>query len=219
MKTLEDKALETIYRKCLTIPPNVVNTEMFYPSSNKDKRKTKRKKILIVALLKPIKGIPYVLEALSQIKSKRSDFILDIVGDGPKRREYEELTIRLGLNGFVKFHGLKSKQKVAEFMRNSNFFVLPSVWDNLPCVLIEAMASGLPIVATDVGGVREILDRSGGILIPSENVEALINAIEYMLDNHNRYSSMDIAKYARERFSYEAIGKMLDKIYRQQVRK
>lgn len=196
------------------IVPNVVNTEMFSPAfSQNKKRGSQRKELLLVATLTPQKGVPYLLEALSQIKQEREDFVLNIVGDGPNRREYEELTKNLGLENVVKFHGLKSKEQVAQFMRNCDFYVQPSLWENLPCVFIETMACGKPVIASDVGGVKEIIDKENGILVPPKDVEALREAIVHMLDNYQNYSPEKIAQYARERFSYKVVGKMLDDIY------
>jgi len=190
---------------------NVVDIHTFYPSLKKGINKIK--KILLVALLLPVKGIPYLLQSLAQLKQKRQDFSLEIVGDGPNREEYEKLTMELDLEKEVKFYGLRSKSEIAEFMRNSDFFVLPSLWENLPCVLIEAMASGLPVIASNVGGIPEILNKENGILIPSKNINALSEGIDYMLDHYREYSSDKISQYAKDRFSYETVGLKLDKIY------
>lgn len=197
--------------------PNVINTEMFHPSTSQYRNEKKR--ILLVALLSPIKGIPYLLRALAQLKEKRQDFVLDIVGDGPNRQEYEELTEKLELGEVVGFHGLKSKPEVAEYMRQCDFFVLPSLWENLPCVLIEAMASGNPVIATDVGGVKEMINENVGILIPPKNMKALEEAINDMLSDCANYSPEKIAKYAKEKFSYQVVGQQLDAIYSEMLLK
>jgi len=193
------------------VVPNVVDTKIFYPSLKKDVHEIK--KLLLVAALSPIKGIPYLLQALTQLKRKRQDFILDILGYGPNREEYEKLMKELGLNKVVKFYGLKSKLEIAKFMRESDFFILPSLWENLPCVLIEAMASGLPIIASNVGGIPEILNKYIGILVKPKDIDELIKAINYMLDYYQNYSSDKISQYAKERFSCESVGKVLTEFY------
>jgi len=197
------------------VVPNVVNTGFFHPNPNINKRKTKR--ILLVALLDPKKGVPYLLQALAKLREKRKDFVLDIVGDGPNRKEYEELMRELGLAEIVEFHGLKSKEEVAEHMRQCDFFVLPSLWENLPCVLIEAMASGLPIVASRVGGIPEIINKQVGILTLPKDVDSLTTALDYMLDHYQDYSPEKISQYAKDNFSYEAVGRKLDRIYREVI--
>jgi glycosyltransferase involved in cell wall biosynthesis len=194
------------------VVPNTFDPKIFYPPIKKKPRITKR--LLLVASLIPIKGIPYLLEALALLCKKRNDFILDIVGDGTKRKEHEKLAYHLRLRNIVAFHGVKSKKEVAKFMRKADFFVLPSEWENLPCALIEAMASGLPIVATNVGGVPEIINVDVGVLVPPRNVEALTEAINYLLDHYHNYPPGKIASYAYKRFSYKTIGEKLNAIYR-----
>lgn len=219
-KNLKDSIESYGIQARFKVIPNVVDTSLFSPQEGPNLKKTEgsgKKRMLLTALLTPIKGVPYLLEALSRLKKKRSDFILDIVGDGPNRSEYEETVRELGLSDFVRFHGLKTKQEVAGFMKRCDFFVLPSLWENLPCVLIEAMASGNAIIATDVGGIKEMVNKEVGILIPSKDIRSLETSIGYMLDNHDNYSSERIAKYAKERFSYEAVGQLLNNIYRELI--
>ena len=194
------------------IVPNVVNTKIFYPSLQKVNNKIK--KMLFVALLSPVKGVPYLLQALAQLKQKRQDFVLDIVGDGPNREEYEKLSKELGLGEIVEFHGLKTKLKIAEFMRNSDFFVQPSLYETFGVVYIEAMACGKPIIATQLSVLQEKINKEIGILVSPKNTEVLTDAIDYMLDHYQNYSSEKISGYAKENFGYEVIGEKLDKIYR-----
>ena len=128
-------------RNRFRVVPNVVNTEIYYHLSSQDEEEGKEiKHLLLVSVLRPPKLIPDLLQALSRLREERQDFLLDIVGDGPNRGEYEELTSRLGLDGIVEFHGLKTKEEVAEFMRSCDFFVQPSLWETFGIVYIEAMA-------------------------------------------------------------------------------
>lgn len=196
------------------VVPNVVDTNLFHPD-DQIKKDANIKRILLVASLSPVKGVPYLLESLSILKAKRTDFVLDIIGDGPNRKEYEELSVRLGISDNVRFRGIKTKQHIAEFMRKSHFFVLSSLWENLPCVLIEALASGLPIIATQVGGIPEILNKEAGILVPPKDPNALAKSLDYMLEHTQDYSPEQISRFARERFSYEAVGKTLEIIYKE----
>ena len=200
-------------RNTFKVIPNTVDTEVFYPAVNKGKP-GRIKRLLLVASLIPIKGIPYLLDALGSLKKKRKDFILDIVGDGPYREQYERYSVSLGLKDKVKFHGLKSKEEISRFMRNSDIFVLPSLWENMPCVLIEAMACGLPIITTKVGGISEIMNKKTGIMVESKNKEELSSAISHMLDHTQDYSKGQIASYAKGKFDFEVIGKRLDNIYK-----
>jgi len=198
--------------------PNVVNTNFFYPAFNKDKNINNKKRILLVALLSPQKGISYLLQALAKLKQKRHDFILDIVGDGPNRKEYEELSDKLGLTNVIKFHGLKPKKEVAEYMRNCDFFVQPSLYETFGVTFIEAMACGKPIIAIKLPVLQEKINEDIGILIPPKNVNALSDAINYMLDNYQNYSPENISNYAKDNFSYETIGKKINIIYKKVIK-
>ena len=202
------------------IVPNVVNTELFYPSPNEDKEDGK-KRLLLVANLFPQKGITYLLQALKLVRGKRSDFSLDIIGQGIKgarTEDYEEITRGLGLEDVVNFRGARPREEVAEFMRNCHFFAQPSLYETFGVVYIEAMACGKPVIASDIPGPDEFITENVGILVPPKDVKALAEALEFMLDHYTDYSAEKIANYARERFSYEAVGKRLDEIYREVVK-
>ncbi len=210
------QAIENYYgiKNKFEVVPNVVNTEIFYPSNLRSKNKNNdKKRMLSVCILTPRKGIHYLLKSLSQLKQKRQDFVLDIVGDGPNRKEYENLTKNLGLDGIVKFYG--RQPEVASFMRKCDFFVLPSLYENFGVVYMEAMACGKPVIGTSAGGSREIITKEVGKLVPPKNVDVLAEAIDYMLDHYQDYSPEKISQYAKENFSYEVVGAKIDKIYRE----
>jgi len=210
-------ALQNYYniKSKFIVVPNVVNTDMFYPLKSlgrQNNKKNNRKRMLSVCVLSPRKGIEYLLKSLYQLKQKRQDFILDIVGDGPKRKEYEELTEELNLDKIVKFYG--RQPEIVSFMRNCDFFVLPSLYENFGVVYIEAMACGKPVIGTNAGGPSEIINKETGVLVPPKNIEVLTDTIDYMLDHYQDYSSEKISKYAKKNFSYEVVGKKIDEIYK-----
>ena len=91
--------------------------------------------------------------------------------------------------------------------------VLPSLYETFGVTLIEAMASGLPVIATRCGGPEELVNKDTGILVEPDNCNALISAINYMIDNLQDYSPELISRYARERFSYKSVGRQFDKVY------
>ena len=200
---------------------NVVDTSLFFPITvNCSKNiKCNKKQMLFVALFDPKKGVPYLLEALNRLKRKRSDFILDIVGDGPNRFEYEEMVREKGLSDFVRFHGIKAKQEVAKFMKHCDFFVLPSRIETFGVVFIEALACGKPVVGPDIGGPNEIITTDVGKLVPPADIDALTAAIDHMHDHYKEYFPEKIAQYARDRFSYEIVGKTLEEVYREVILK
>jgi len=75
------------------------------------------------------------------------------------------------------------------------------------------MASGLPVIATNIGGIPEIINKNTGILVPPKDIDALAEAINYMLDHYQDYSPVKISQDAEDRFGYKAVGKLLNSIY------
>lgn len=149
-KGIENYGIKANYR----IIANVVNIELFtYMYAYAKDPELKR--ILFAGNLNPVKGIEYLLQALSGLNKQHTNWRLDILGDGPESPRYKALCDQFGLSQQVTFHGLKTKREVAEFMSESNLFVLPSLYETQGCVLIEAMASGLPIVSTNAGLFRK----------------------------------------------------------------
>lgn len=190
---------------------NVVDTDVFHPSVQPAPPSTRGARLLTVGALAAKKGHAYLLEALAELHAQRP-VTLELVGDGELRAELEALARRRGLDQAVHFHGERSKPEVAELMRECDLFVLPSVFENLPCVLIEAMASGLPAVATAVGGVPELLD-GAGVLCPPADPGALATAIATALQEPGRFDQRTLSESARRRFGYETFAATWTAIY------
>lgn len=134
----------------------------------------------IACRLAPMKGLSYLLEALGRLRESGSPSLrLDIGGEGSERERLETQARQLGLEGWVRFLGPISPDAMPTFYQSLDALVLPSVSDEgLPLVVLEAMACGLPVVATDVGGTREAV-RSGvdGWVVPPRDPEALASAL------------------------------------------
>jgi glycosyltransferase involved in cell wall biosynthesis len=123
-------------------------------------------RVLFVGRLVPVKGVDLLLQAMAQVSSTGQAINLDVVGDGPLRREWHALVVRLGLADQVIFHGARPQREVARHMADCHLFCLPSVRESGGAVLLEAMASARPVVALDFGGPGEIVDDEVGVLVP-----------------------------------------------------
>jgi len=196
-------------RARMKVLPNTVDTDTFHPPSGE--RANGRSRLVNVGALAEKKGQGYLLEALERLRRERDDVELDLVGGGELRERLETQAERLGLAEVVRFHGETPKEEVAELMRRADLFVLPSLHENLPCVLIEAMATGLPSVATRVGGVPELIDERAGVLVGSGDSAALAGGIREALDRD--FDPLQIARRARERYSYEAVARQWTEVY------
>jgi glycosyltransferase involved in cell wall biosynthesis len=191
---------------------NVVDAAVFHPPLRRVDGDPPR--LLTVAALAAKKGHADLLDALAILARERA-VSLDVVGDGELREELRQRAQQLGLVQQVRFHGELPKAHVAAMMRESDLFVLPSLFENLPCVLIEAMASGLPSVATDVGGVSELSNGAGISLTSPGNPAALARTIASALDARGEVDTEALAEHARRRFGYDVVGRTWTEIYEQ----
>jgi glycosyltransferase involved in cell wall biosynthesis len=184
---------------------NAVDATIFFDDGRK-----RKKQILTVARLEPAKDIPTLLRAFALLKNK--NISLKIVGRGDAL-PFIVLSKELGIFEQVEFLGEQTKLAIAELMRESAVFALSSLWENSPCVIGEALCCGLPVVATRVGGVPELLTQAEGRLVPHSQPESMTRALAEILECPQQFTSHDIAEKARARFNYEAIGAQLDEVY------
>ena len=209
-KAIEGYGIKASFR----VVPNVVDTNLFKPGTSV-RPKSGLKRLLCVALFNPshIKGIPHLLKAFALLQKNRDDWQLDIVGDGPARNDYERLKAELELGDKIIFHGVKTKQEVAEFVRQADLFVLPSLFETFSLATAEALAAGTPVLATRCGGPEEYITDDVGMLVPPGDTSALCKGLDYMLDHLETFSSEQISSYARKRFSPQTVGDKLHRLY------
>jgi glycosyltransferase involved in cell wall biosynthesis len=188
--------------------PNAVDTSLFTPGPGGGGGR-----LVTVGLLSRQKGIDVLLRALAHVRRYRPDVRLEVVGDGPGRAEYEALSSQLGLDDIVTFRGLLPKREIADILSGSDLFVLASRFDNNPCVLVEAQAAGLPIVATRVGGIPEIVAGLGALVARDDPAE-LAERITETLAGLAEYDRAAIAARAQERYSSAQVGRQLGDVYR-----
>jgi glycosyltransferase involved in cell wall biosynthesis len=197
--------------------PNAVNGELFCPRSialRGSSSPQSEVKLLTVGNLVTIKGHRYLIQALAQLRASGVAATLDVVGDGPLRSELQAQANSLGVGANVKFHGILSQERIAALMDQIDIFVLPSMWETLGCALIEAMASGRPSVATNVGGVPEVLDRRAGVLVEPKSPEALAAGIVEVLDHLDDYQPQWLHDLAVDRYGRAAISDEWSAVYR-----
>lgn len=131
---------------------------------------------LAVGRLEQAKDYPNMIRAFAKVHQLRRESRLFIVGQGSLRAEMERLAAELGLGNVVNFLGVR--RDIPELMNAADAYVMSSAWEGMPLVLLEAAAVGLPVVATDVGGNREIvLDGKTGLLVPPKDPDALAGAM------------------------------------------
>ena len=199
------------------VVPNVVDTTLFYPAPTPAAR---HGLLYVAAFNERAKNLSGLLRTVARLRAASPPLPglhLRIVGYGPAEAALRQLACELGLlaEGTVEFLGKLPPTQVAAEMRRAAGLVLFSNYENLPCVLIEAQASGLPAVATRVGGVPELLpDASLGILVPPADEEALAGALRLLLTAPaGRFDAALLRARAVALFSYPAVGRAFGALY------
>jgi glycosyltransferase involved in cell wall biosynthesis len=188
----------------LTVVPNGVDTEFFQPNPNG--RPQGPPVLLSVARLVPDKDHDTLLRAFGQLSHHHPDAELWLVGNGPRRQILGQKVLDLGLPGRVKF--LPGEQDLRHLYHQADLFVLSSVAEALPNVVLEAMAAGLPVVATRVGGVPEaVVPEATGLLVAPRDVAGLAGALGRLLDDPEARQTMGQQGRQRvlENFSFPAM--------------
>jgi len=162
--------------------PNGIPTDVFDRIPVVPDRREIR--LLFAGQLKPFKGLDYLLEAMPLIQASHPGVKLRLVYQTDALlQHYRVRTANLGLNEFVEFAGPKTADELAAEYSSAAVVVAPSVGECLSTVVLEAMCCGAPVVATDVGGIREQLDEQTGVIVPPRNPRALAEAISRLLAN------------------------------------
>ena len=154
------------------------------------------KRLFCAARLSPEKGLAFAIEALSLLLAKGNDLELRLAGDGPSKGHLESLTTRLGLADRVHFLGFLTEDEVIGELQASDLFVLPSFVEGVPVSAIEAMAVGVPVIATNIAGTSELIeDGKTGILIRPSDSQALAEAVVRMIEDYEfRLRATELAR-------------------------
>jgi glycosyltransferase involved in cell wall biosynthesis len=184
-------------------------------------------RIISVGRLIPKKGYADLIETCGLLYKQGFDFRCTIVGGGPEHLPLRQLIEARSLDQMIELVGPKSQTEIVELLAQSQIFVFPARrdeagdQDNLPTVLIEAMASGLPIVTSRLAGIPEIItDQINGILVPQRAPEALASAIRSLLLDSKKREKLGASglSTAREKFSLAATVQELIAIFESQIR-
>ena len=185
----------------IVILRNAVDTELFKPFKNMELRYKyaigeNEILILFVGYLDTFKGIFELIDAFYEINKKNKNVKLMMVGTGPKKDEIKKKVSKLNLEDFVIFTGKISPVEMYNYYQAADIFVLPSYTEGLPISVLEAMACGLPIVTTNVGGIPEVIeDGLNGFIINSKDENELREKLKILIKN----------KGLREKFGNKSI--------------
>lgn len=203
--------------------PNGVDIKRFYPDPGARKRLQEKLGLektfvwLAVGRFDPPKDYPNMLRAFALVLGKRLEAQLLIAGDGPLRSSMEKLAKDLSIGAQVKFLGIR--RDIPELMNAADAYVLSSAWEGMPMVLLEAHATGLPIVATNVGGNREVVqDGVTGFLVPPKDSEVLAQAMLQLMslpEEERRRMGQAGREYIEANFSLDRVVDQWEALYKE----
>ncbi|MFW5793130.1 MAG: glycosyltransferase [Bacteroidota bacterium] len=194
---------------------NMVDTDFFtFDKTKKNIKSESQFKFITVAFLKEVKGIDVLLKAFNILhESNPGKYQLTIAGDGECRKELEQYVNDNRLNEYVEFLGLQNRDQIKKLMQSSDAFVLPSRFEAFGVVFIEAMACGLPVIATRAGGPETFIPEFAGKLCEIDNVNMLASQMKEIASNYNNYQGEQIREYAIANFSKEIVAKKYINLY------
>lgn len=193
---------------------NMVGDEFF--KSIREKRNDKTFKFIAVGVFRHNKRFDILVDAFSKCCFP-VNVTLDIVGDGEERELIENKIKEHHLSDQVHLFGIKTSTEVSELLCHSDCFVLSSKLETFAIVVIEAMAKGLPVIATRCGGPETFLRPEHGILVEKENIGALSDAMTYMVKHYADYHSDIIRDFCHSHFSQDVIADRIIEVYRQVI--
>lgn len=165
------------------------------------------------------KNICGILRAVKHLSEERNDFSLTIVGAGPDYDMVKQYADELVLpDGMVTFVGEQPPTNVSHFFSESGAFILFSNYENAPVVISESLATGTPVIATNVGGIPDMVDETNGFLLNPKDEVALCEKMSWMIDHRAEFDSELIRRNAH-RYSYEEVGNFLFTVYREALSK
>lgn len=203
-----------VARERIEVVPNGVDTSGYVPDDRTPSEPADVVRVVTVGRLTEQKGIPYLLDAVATLPDD-VDVEVTVVGAGPRRESLETSCAELGLADVVTFTGFVPGAELRAAYREAHLFAFPSIYEPFGLVVLEAMASGLPVVAFDAGGVREIVrDGTDGHLVTPGDAGAFGSALtELAGDDEQRAEMSRRARERAETFDWERTVTGLETIY------
>lgn len=205
----------------VTLIPNAIDLTEFARERKPDLQATRPHglHLLFLARLVRDKGIFELIEAMSALREDAvlSGLTLTIAGSGPAYQEVVQRTAALGLNGRVRIVGSVQGEAKAKLLREADIFILPSYHEGLPYALLESLACGIPVIATRVGGIPDVVQQGiHGVLIEPRNVEEIVRAIRLLACDTSLLERMSdhCVVQAREQYGLDRLSRQFDALYR-----
>jgi len=197
------------------IVPNVVDLALFKPPASKAANRQRSPHIIVVRNLELLYDIPTALRAFAAIRERMHGATLSIAGTGSQEEALRKLAAGLGAEGAVKFMGRISREQMASLLTTADLMLNPTTADNMPISILEAMAAGVPIVSTDVGGIPYMLDhgRTGLLVAPGDAAAMAEAALQVLQDGSLAARITEAARSDVQQYSWPHVRAALDALY------
>ncbi|OHB64664.1 MAG: hypothetical protein A2168_02940 [Planctomycetes bacterium RBG_13_50_24] len=208
---LKGRALLFMPSVSIDVIPNGVELDRFFPAEVAEKSKVLR--LLTVGRLSVTKRIELLIDTVEILHRTACKLRLTVVGGGQMERQLRKIVTERELNDVIKITGRIDSEKMPEVYRNNDIFISASMQEGMSNAMLEAMASGLPIVTTRCEGLAELID-GNGLIVEQDNVEEIAKAVKKLADNRQLHKQMSItARNRAEQFSWPNVAEQYIRIY------
>ncbi len=195
---------------------NLIDTSYLQPLNNK---KRKDFTIVLVGSLIKRKGFDFFIKAFGKSKLVGKNISVKIIGGGPEYQNLTDLISTLNLSKQISLEGQQSKNIIFKELEKAKIFVLPSRSENFSVSVLEALANGLPVIATICGGIRECIGETNGLLVEVDNEDQMVKALENMYDNYEKYDRQKIREECLSLYSPQSIAQQINEVYNSVIKK
>lgn len=203
--------IEDNFKISSMIIPNIVDLRVFKYQGVRQSPESFM--IISVGNLIPLKRMDLLIRAFEIFQNSNENSRLIIFGDGPEKKSLNDLIVELDLDGKVELRGRCSRNEIANSLHQASCFVLASESETFGVAYIEALACGVPVIATKCGGPEGFVHEGNGILVPLDDENAIFEAMKRMNANIDTYDRNKIASEIRDKFSPDAVASQLEEVY------
>ena len=165
-----------------------------------------------------VKGYDILIEAVAKISGNLPNWELRLIGEGNEHRHLQKMIDEYGLSDKILLLGKKNRQEIAKYLSESSIYISSSRSENFSVSVLEALAVGLPVVATICGGIRECINEHNGLLVPVEDSNALASGLIKMAEDYEKYNRKEIAEECSRNFAPHVIAQQLTDIFENVVK-
>ena len=195
------------HKSKLNILPNPVDESLF--TLRKMPNNKPQFTIVCISLFRPEKRIDLVLESFNNLVRSGIKAKLKLIGDGPLKHEIENQIQKLGVSDLVELPGYLPQKRIIDELHNSHFLVLPSDIETFGMVLVEAQACGLPVVATDCGGPKDIVTAESGILVTPGSISELAGGMQKLIRSFDEFDPSEIRNSVIQKFGQQSYAESI----------